>query len=119
MARTVRGDAPAARTPNCTEPGLAPISVTSGGDFWHFITRVPLVPSGTYDEDWNELNASQRPARLSVGVVGAGRVGTTLGAALSLAGHRVVAATGVSDASRRRAADRLPAVPILAPQEGG
>ena len=76
-----------------------------------------MVPSGTYDEDWNELNASQRPARLSVGVVGAGRVGTTLGAALSLAGHRVVAATGVSDASRRRAADRLPAVPIVAPQE--
>jgi predicted short-subunit dehydrogenase-like oxidoreductase (DUF2520 family) len=62
-------------------------------------------------------DATQRPARLSVGVLGAGRVGTALGAALSLAGHRVVAAAGVSDASRRRAAERLPGVPIVAPQE--
>lgn len=64
-----------------------------------------------------QLNASQRPARLSVGVVGAGRVGTTLGAALSLAGHRIVAVAGVSDASRDRAAERLPGVPIEAPQD--
>lgn len=35
-----------------------------------------------------------RPARLAVGVVGAGRVGSVLGAALSAAGHRVVARTG-------------------------
>lgn len=69
------------------------------------------------DEDWNELNASQRPARLSVGVVGAGRVGTALGAALSLAGHRIVAVAAVSDASRRRAAQRLSGVPIATPQE--
>jgi predicted short-subunit dehydrogenase-like oxidoreductase (DUF2520 family) len=34
-------------------------------------------------------------------------VGSVLGAALALAGHRVVAASGVSDASHRRAADRL------------
>ena len=48
-----------------------------------------------------------RPARLAVGVLGAGRVGSALGAALALAGHRIVAAGGVSDASRRRAAERL------------
>jgi predicted short-subunit dehydrogenase-like oxidoreductase (DUF2520 family) len=63
------------------------------------------------------LNASQRPARLSVGVVGAGRVGTALGVALSLAGHRVVAVAGVSEASRRRAAERLPEAPFAPPQE--
>lgn len=58
-----------------------------------------------------------RPARLTVGVVGAGRVGPALAAALRLAGHRPVAASGVSDASQRRAADLLPGVPLLAPAE--
>src|SRR5690606_42032671 len=43
-----------------------------------------------------------RPARLAVGVVGAGRVGTALGAALARAGHRVVAAAAVPDRSRSR-----------------
>jgi predicted short-subunit dehydrogenase-like oxidoreductase (DUF2520 family) len=55
----------------------------------------------------------QRPARLDVGVVGAGRVGAVLGAALGRAGHRVVAASGVSRASCDRAAALLPGVPLL------
>ena len=63
------------------------------------------------------MNASQRPARLSVGVVGAGRVGTALGAALALAGHHIVAVTAVSEASRERAAQRLSGVPIAPPQD--
>ena len=54
-----------------------------------------------------------RPARLDVGIVSAGRVGAVLGAALQAAGHRVVAASGVSDASRRRARILLPGVPLL------
>lgn len=58
-----------------------------------------------------------RPARLAVGVVGSGRVGSTLGAALSLAGHRVVAASAVSAESRRRAEERLPDAALLPPQE--
>ncbi|MCC3772134.1 Rossmann-like and DUF2520 domain-containing protein [Streptomyces sp. UNOC14_S4] len=58
-----------------------------------------------------------RPARLTVGVVGAGRVGPPLAAALRLAGHRPVAASGVSDASRRRAAELLPGVPLVPPAE--
>jgi predicted short-subunit dehydrogenase-like oxidoreductase (DUF2520 family) len=53
------------------------------------------------------MDTSDRPGRLAVGVLGAGRVGSALGVALTLAGHRVVAASGVSDASRRRALDRL------------
>ncbi|MGV9776010.1 Rossmann-like and DUF2520 domain-containing protein [Streptosporangium sp. NPDC003464] len=53
------------------------------------------------------MDAGDRPARLAVGVVGAGRVGSALGAALARAGHRVVAASGVSDSSRERAAERL------------
>jgi predicted short-subunit dehydrogenase-like oxidoreductase (DUF2520 family) len=49
---------------------------------------------------------------LVVGVVGAGRVGAVLGAALGRAGHHVVAAAAVSAASRERAARLLPGVPI-------
>ncbi|WP_329219908.1 DUF2520 domain-containing protein [Streptomyces sp. NBC_01485] len=58
-----------------------------------------------------------RPARLAVGVVGAGRVGPALAASLQLAGHRPVAVSGVSDASRRRAALLLPDVPLVPPAE--
>jgi len=46
-------------------------------------------------------------------VVGVGRVGGTLGAALTRAGHEVVAASGVSVQSRERAERMLPGVPIL------
>ncbi|POX42013.1 oxidoreductase [Streptomyces sp. Ru73] len=61
--------------------------------------------------------AQDRPARLTVGVVGAGRVGPALAASLQLAGHRPVAVSGVSDASRRRAAALLPDVPLVPPEE--
>jgi predicted short-subunit dehydrogenase-like oxidoreductase (DUF2520 family) len=50
-----------------------------------------------------------------VGVIGAGRVGVTLAAALAKAGHRVVAVSAVSDASVRRAARILPGVPVRQP----
>ncbi|WP_067138548.1 Rossmann-like and DUF2520 domain-containing protein [Microtetraspora malaysiensis] len=53
------------------------------------------------------MDTGDRPGRLAVGVLGAGRVGSVLGAALAQAGHRIVAASGVSDSSRRRAAERL------------
>ncbi|GAB3005903.1 DUF2520 domain-containing protein [Amycolatopsis acidiphila] len=58
-----------------------------------------------------------RPARLAVGVVSAGRVGSVLGAALARAGHTVVAASGISAASLARAERLLPGVPLLPPDE--
>jgi len=58
-----------------------------------------------------------RPARLAVGVVSAGRAGAVLGAALSSAGHVIVAASAVSRASLRRAADLLPDAPVLPPDD--
>lgn len=58
-----------------------------------------------------------RPGRLAVGVVGAGRVGAVLGAALARAGHRVVAVSGVSDRSRERAELLLPGVPVVPPPD--
>ncbi|NEK57593.1 DUF2520 domain-containing protein [Geodermatophilus sabuli] len=57
--------------------------------------------------------AGAAPARLRVGIVGAGRVGAVLGAALAAAGHDVVAAAGLSAASAERAARLLPGVPLL------
>ncbi len=57
--------------------------------------------------------AADAPARLRVGIIGAGRVGAVIGAALSAAGHDVVAASGLSAASAERAARLLPGVPLL------
>lgn len=55
------------------------------------------------------------PAQLRVGVIGAGRAGTALAAAMSRAGHRIVAATAVSDASRARIEQFLPGTPVREP----
>jgi predicted short-subunit dehydrogenase-like oxidoreductase (DUF2520 family) len=52
-----------------------------------------------------------------VGIVGAGRVGGALGAALRRAGHDVVAASAVSAPSRARVARMLPGAEILPPDE--
>ncbi len=54
----------------------------------------------------------RHPARLKVGVIGAGRAGTALGAALARAGHAVVAVSAVSDASVRRARATFPGAVI-------
>ncbi|WP_121253148.1 Rossmann-like and DUF2520 domain-containing protein [Nocardioides ferulae] len=56
----------------------------------------------------------QPAQRMRVGVVGAGRVGAVLAAALRAAGHDVVAVAGESDASRRRIEQLLPG---LAPRK--
>jgi predicted short-subunit dehydrogenase-like oxidoreductase (DUF2520 family) len=48
-------------------------------------------------------------------VIGTGRVGSILGAALARAGHQVVAVTAVSDASVERARRMLPGVPRMQP----
>jgi predicted short-subunit dehydrogenase-like oxidoreductase (DUF2520 family) len=58
------------------------------------------------------MHTSAIPACLQVGVIGTGRVGSVLAAALAAAGHTVVAAHGLSDASRERARALLPGVPV-------
>lgn len=60
--------------------------------------------------------AAQRPGRLRIGVVGAGRVGAVIGSALRAVGHDIVGASGDSDASRERIDTLLPGVPRLEPQ---
>ncbi|HMM83444.1 MAG TPA: DUF2520 domain-containing protein [Terrimesophilobacter sp.] len=56
---------------------------------------------------------SSPSGRLGVGIVGAGKVGAVLGAALAGAGHAIVGITAVSAESRDRAEALLPEVPVL------
>jgi predicted short-subunit dehydrogenase-like oxidoreductase (DUF2520 family) len=81
-------------------------------DFADFGEFAPLA-----DGLGDPSDPGNRPARLAVGVVGTGRVGPALGAALQLAGHTVVAASGVSATSRRRAESLLPGVRIVTPPQ--
>jgi predicted short-subunit dehydrogenase-like oxidoreductase (DUF2520 family) len=63
------------------------------------------------------LAGQEHPARLNVGVIGAGRVGTALAVALRRAGHRIAAASAVSSASRQRVDRYLPGTPVLQPAD--
>lgn len=58
-----------------------------------------------------------RPARLTVGIISAGKVGTALGVALERAEHVVVACSAISNQSRERAAARLPDTAVLPVQD--
>ncbi|MGW5556258.1 Rossmann-like and DUF2520 domain-containing protein [Micromonospora sp. NPDC003944] len=69
----------------------------------------PPGPAAPWDRAVPGARATSR--LLTVGVVGAGRVGAVLGAALAAAGHRVAAVSGGSGASRARLALLLPEVP--------
>ncbi|MGO3327362.1 Rossmann-like and DUF2520 domain-containing protein [Gordonia sp. (in: high G+C Gram-positive bacteria)] len=54
------------------------------------------------------MESPRAPARLRVGIISAGRVGTALGEALAAVGHRVESVRAGSPQSAARAADRLP-----------
>ena len=64
------------------------------------------------DGPWTE-----KPPRLDVGVVGTGRAGSVIGAALKRAGHQIKACTAVTDLSKLRAEALLPGVAILSIEE--
>lgn len=89
---------------------------------------VSAAPAVRYPQDWNEMKpdhhppaepgpAAPHPARLAVGIIGAGKAGTALGAALRRAGHEVVAASAVSDASVGRARVNFPDAVITEPSQ--
>jgi predicted short-subunit dehydrogenase-like oxidoreductase (DUF2520 family) len=59
------------------------------------------------------VRPDQRPGRLGVGVIGAGRVGAVLGSALRAAGHAIVGASAVSRDSLDRVEALLPGIPVL------
>jgi predicted short-subunit dehydrogenase-like oxidoreductase (DUF2520 family) len=55
----------------------------------------------------------QQSGRLGIGIIGAGRVGPVLGAALAGAGHAIVGISAISQESWDRAEAMLPGVPLL------
>lgn len=78
------------------------------------------IPAGTWPSPADSDSAAitgitnlPTPARLSVGIIAAGRVGTAMGEALERAGHVVGAAVARSPESRQRAAARLPESAVL------
>lgn len=56
--------------------------------------------------------SDRQEPRLSVGVISAGAVGTTVAESLQRAGHHIHGIVARSEASRARAEDRLPGVPV-------
>ena len=60
---------------------------------------------------------SARDGRLGVGIVGAGRVGPVIGAALAGAGHALVGVSASTDDERDRVESMLPGVPVLTVQQ--
>jgi len=73
-------------------------------------TAIPPTGPGAGPEQQHA--APVRGPRLTVGIIGAGRVGPVLGAALARAGHRVAAVTGTSATARERIARLLPGVEV-------
>ncbi|HEU5417885.1 MAG TPA: DUF2520 domain-containing protein [Streptosporangiaceae bacterium] len=73
--------------------------------------------TSVYPHDQAGHGQFRHPAELGVGVVGGGRAGTALAAALHRAGHRIVAVSAVSAQSRRRVEQALPGTPIRDPQD--
>lgn len=76
----------------------------------------PSDPSPS-DAGPGRASRSERPGRLAIGIVGAGRVGAVVGAALLRAGHRVVGASGVSEETVSRIDSLLEGVPRLGVEE--
>jgi predicted short-subunit dehydrogenase-like oxidoreductase (DUF2520 family) len=78
--------------------------------------RIEMRDDDTRPADAGEADLPH-PAQLAVGVVGAGRAGTAMAAALARAGHRVVAASAVSQASLDRISRSLPQARIARPDQ--
>ncbi|MFD9552494.1 Rossmann-like and DUF2520 domain-containing protein [Nocardia salmonicida] len=71
------------------------------------------MTSRSVNPDGATTSVDPAPARLTVGIVSAGRVGSALGVALERAGHVVFGVAAISDASVHRARTRLPEAQVL------
>jgi predicted short-subunit dehydrogenase-like oxidoreductase (DUF2520 family) len=79
----------------------------------------PIAPAARTAGAVGSSRTARVRAPLRVGIIGAGRVGAVLGAALDAAGHRVVAVSAVSSASVARRAALLPAATVRRPDRVG
>ena len=88
---------------------------------WNDIERTMVtsrsVTSDGVPEGGGSAGFDPAPARLTVGIVSPGRVGSALGVALERAGHVVFGVSAISDASVHRARTRLPDSEILPVEE--
>ncbi len=75
------------------------------------------MTSRSVNSDGANVGVDPAPARLTVGIVSAGRVGSALGVALERAGHVVFGVAAISDASVHRAQTRLPESQVLPVEE--
>src|SRR5699024_9245740 len=88
-------------TPTATSDEPCPAATSDGS----------TAAAGRAEEAAVRLEDS-RPGRLRIGVVGAGRVGAVLGSSLGRAGHEIIGASAVSQASHDRIEALLPGVAI-------
>jgi predicted short-subunit dehydrogenase-like oxidoreductase (DUF2520 family) len=84
------------------------------------MSEVPCTPPAVPGRSTTPAEASPPPdfpRFLNIGVIGAGRVGAVLGAALARAGHRILAISGSSPVAQARIAELLPTVPNRTPDQ--
>ena len=96
-------------TPGPVRPVAENLDLAAAWTCWISRQRAPARAEGP--------SVANSASRLAVGVVGAGRVGAVLAAALREAGHLVVGASGVSEASASRIDTLLPGVPTMTPDD--
>ncbi len=77
---------------------------------WRVATAAPATAAASGKRE-DHPSAGPRTSELTIGIVGAGRVGAALGAALARAGHTITGASGRSDAAAARIANLLPGAP--------
>ena len=87
----------------------------------HWLDQVRALVAGAPPAPKNptgrKTGSMAKPGRLGIGIIGAGKVGAVLGAALRGAEHAIIGVSAVSDASRERAETLLPGVPVLDVQD--
>lgn len=94
-----------------------PVSLRQGAPSWRTLPQSsgPISVGAVRGKAMAAAGARRLAGKPSVGVIGAGRVGAVIGAALRSVGYPLVAVAGESDASRTRIETLLPGVRVDKP----